>query len=312
MDDRAAMELAGSQHGLITFDQAAATGLTRNQIQHRLNAGMLQPLHEGVYRYAAVPPTWEQRLLAACLATGSLAAVSHRAAAAMHELWWLTDDLVEITVSPDRSPAMLGVVVHRVSDLTPRWIMTIDGIAVTTPARLLVDLGAVLPLGMVARVFDRAIGRRIVSVSEVRSAMRAVARRGRTGVGTVRQLIAERSDARAGTVLELRMAALVRRYSLPAPAPEHTVLDEQGQFVARVDFAYPELRYAIEVDGYEPHTAVRAFEHDRVRQNDLIDQGWTVHRFTWSEIETRPARVAERIRARHCPILGTLKLTGAA
>ena len=108
------------------------------------------------------------------------------------------------------------------------------------------------------------------------------------------------------------MASLIRRYELPTPVPEHTVLDEYGQFVGRVDFAYPELRYAIEVDGFVPHSERRAFEHDRVRQNDLVDRGWTIHRFTWSDVERHPARVAERIRARHTSILRTLKLRGAA
>jgi very-short-patch-repair endonuclease len=108
------------------------------------------------------------------------------------------------------------------------------------------------------------------------------------------------------------MAEIVRRFSLPPPVTEHTVLDDHGQFVARVDFAYPELKYAIEVDGYEAHTGRRAFEHDRVRQNDLVDDGWTIHRFTWREVEDRPGRVVDRIRRRHAELLGTLKLTGAA
>jgi hypothetical protein len=239
-------------------------------------------------------------------------AVSHRAAAGLHGLWSLPDEMVEITVPADESPDLAGVTVHRIADLTPRWITTIDGIDVTSPARLIVDLGAVLPLGSVARVFDRALARGVVSVAEVRSVIRAVARRGRAGVGIGRVLVAERSETKRGSVLERRMAALIRRFGLPHPVPEHTVLDEHGQFVARVDFAYPELRYAIEVDGFAAHSARPAFDHDRVRQNDLVDHGWVVHRFTWNDIERHPARVAVRIRARHTTILRTLEPTTAA
>jgi very-short-patch-repair endonuclease len=82
------------------------------------------------------------------------------------------------------------------------------------------------------------------------------------------------------------------------PVPEFTVLDQHGQFVGRVDFAYPELRYAIEVDGYEAHSSLQAFRHDRARQNDLVDLGWTVHRFTWDDVEHHPGRVAQRILGR--------------
>jgi very-short-patch-repair endonuclease len=312
MDQRAAMELARSQLGLITFEQARASGWTRHQILHRLKEGVLEPLHEGVYRFTAVPITWEQQLFAACLAMPSTVAVSHLSGAVLHGLWTEDDPPVEITVGRALSPELGGVVVHRIADLTPRWITTIGGVPVTTPARLLVDVGAVLPMHLAAVVFDRALRRDIASLAEVRSVIRVVARRGRTGVGIARALVAERSVTNGSTELERQMTAIVRRFLLPVPVTEHTVLDEHGQFIARVDFAYPELKYAIEVDGYEPHSGRRAFEHDRVRQNDLVDDGWTIHRFTWRDVNQHPGRIVDRIRRRHAELLGTLKLTGAA
>ncbi|MGZ4690617.1 MAG: endonuclease domain-containing protein [Acidimicrobiia bacterium] len=182
----------------------------------------------------------------------------------------------------------------------------------TTPARTLVDLGAVLPLGSVSRALDRVIGRKLATLAEVRAAMDAVARKGRAGVGVIRRLLTERGDAPGGTVLETRMSALLRTNGVPTPIAQHTVLDEHGQFVGCVDFAYPEVRYAIEVDGYEFHSGLREFGHDRVRQNDLVDLGWTVHRFTWSEVDHLSARVADRIRQRRLQLLGTLRhATGA-
>jgi hypothetical protein len=207
------------------------------------------------------------------------------------------------------APELRGVTVHRIADLSARWIVEIDGMPVTTPARTLVDLGAVLPLGSVSRALDRAIGRQLVSLAEARSALNAVARKGRTGVGILRLLLDERQAGPATTtVLEARMGTLVRLHGLPEPVPEFTVLDEHGQFVGRVDFAYPEIKYAIEVDGYEPHASLTAFRHDRARQNDLVDLGWTVHRFTWSDVDRHPSRVALRIRQ----LLGRLKPIRAA
>jgi hypothetical protein len=309
MDDHEAMELAARQHALITYEQAARLGLTRDRLRHRIDAGLLVRVHEGVYRLVGAPSTGRQALLAACLAVGAPSAGSHRSAASVYGVWSIAADHVEITVTRDRAPELRGVSVHRIADLSARWITVVDGVPMTTPARTLVDLGAVLPLGSVGRALDRAIGRQLVSLDEVRAALDAVARKGRAGAGAIRALLDERqAGPRAASVLEARMRALISRHGLPEPVPEFTVLDEHGQFVGRVDFAYPELRYAIEVDGYAPHSSMRAFRHDRARQNDLVDQGWKVHRFTWDDVESRPARVANRIHA----LLGTLKRVMAA
>jgi hypothetical protein len=297
------MELATTQHALITRGQALDLGIRLGQLEYRVTDRVLVSVHDGVYRCAGAPETRAQRLLAACLAVGKPSAASHCSAADVHGTWSVAAEHVEITVGRDRSPELHGVTVHRIADLSERWIVEVDGVPVTTPARTLVDLGAVLPLGSVARALDRAIGRRLVSLPEVRAAMNAVARKGRAGVGVIRTLLDERQAAPGSvSVLQARMGTLIRLHGLPEPVPELTVLDEHGQFVGRVDFAYPEIKYAIEVDGYEAHTSLRAFGHDRARQNDLVDLGWTVHRFTWPDVERHPARVAHRIRR----LLGTL------
>ncbi len=307
MDDRMAMELAATQYSLITAHQAYEVGLTKRQIQLRIKSGVMRRVHKGVYRYAATRQTREQHLLAACLAVGSPSAASHRAAAAMHGMWLVPAELVEISVGRDRSPSLQGVTMHRLGDLNPRWIVDVDGLPITTPARTLVDLGAVLPLGSVSRALDRALGRDLVTLPEVRAAMNWVARKGRAGVGTVRRLLEERGDAPDGTVLERRMSTLLHLHGLPVPVAQQTVLDGHGQFVGVVDFAYPEIKYVIEVDGYESHSGLREFRHDRVRQNDLVDLGWTVHRFTWSEVDQLSPRVADRIRHRRLELLGTYR-----
>jgi very-short-patch-repair endonuclease len=75
------------------------------------------------------------------------------------------------------------------------------------------------------------------------------------------------------------------------------VLDGQDRFVARVDFAYPDRRLAIEVDGYELRASPAAMQSDLDRQNALVREGWTVLRFTWADVVRRPARVAELVRS---------------
>jgi hypothetical protein len=239
-----------------------------------------------------------QRRLAAVLAVGSLAAVSHRAAAEMHGLWTSTPPTVEISTNREHSPELDGVrVVHRLDDLSERWVTAVDRVPCTTVARTLVDLGAVLPDKEVARCLDRAMGRGLATVSEVETARRAVARQGRRGAGVIRRvLVPHLAGEPVAGVFEARMARLLTEQGLPPAVPEYRVWTDAGAFVARVDFAYPQLRLAIEVDGLSAHSSVDAFRHDRARQNALVSVGWTVLRFTWTEVDQGSQHVGSTIR----------------
>jgi hypothetical protein len=310
MSDRALAAIARHQHGLITLAQATDAGLTTTAVQWRLDRGRWERMHEGVYRVAGLPRSYGQRALAACLGIGPEAAASHRTAAVLHDLLRYREPPTEVTTTRLRSPELDGVVVHRLADLHATWVTDLDGTPVTNVARTLVDLGAVAGLRTVEAALDRAIGLRRVTLREVRHAMIAVARRGRHGVGTIRRLL----EARGGAVLpsgifEARMASLLRNANLPPAAPEHVVRDEHGGFVAIVDFAYPDLCLAIEVDGYEPHTALRAFTSGHQRDRLLLDAGWEALHFTWDEVDIHPAAVATEIWGhiqRRSRILGTL------
>ena len=179
--------------------------------------------------------------------------------------------MVEITTTRDQSPELDGVAVHRLADLHPRWITAVDGMPCTTVARTLVDLGAVMAESVVARCLDRALGRGLVSVSAVETARQAVARQGRRGAGVIRRvLVPHLACEPVAGVFEARMARLARATGAAAAVPEYEVWTDSGAFVARVDFAYPELRLAIEVDGFAAHSSVDAFRRDRTRQNALI------------------------------------------
>ncbi len=107
------------------------------------------------------------------------------------------------------------------------------------------------------------------------------------------------------------MAALLRAHRVPRAIPEYTVR-ERNVFIGRVDFAYPELKLAIEVDGFEPHTALDVFREDRARQNDLVASGWTVLRYVWRDVNAMAWHVAweiertrRRLAAEAAPVLGS-------
>ena len=291
---RAVARTAATQHGVVSRRQVLACGGTPGMVKGWLGAGRIERVGPSTYRLAGSPRTWEQRLLAAVLAAGPGAAASHRASA---RLWDLIDDeTVEVTVPARRAPAGRGAVVHRSSDLGIGDVVRRNGVPATTPMRTLVDLGAVVPPWRVEDALDAALQRRLVTVSGVGQALDGVARRGRDGAGVLRAVLGRRAlgDRPPDSRLEARMARLLAAHGLPA-AFQHEVR-RGGRFVARVDFAYPADRIALEVDGWGSHSSPRALQADLERQNALVELGWTVLRFTWDDVVRRPEAVASRVR----------------
>ena len=289
--------IARTQDGLITVEQARNAGLSARGARSRVEAGRWERSLRGVYRAADSPRSWRQDLLAACLAAGPAAVASHRSAAALWGLDGVGPGWVELTVSRPRAHRLPGVLVHRSTDLDPTMAIVRAGIPTTDPARTILDLGAVIPVWRVEAALESALSRRLVTLTGLRVALDSVARRGRRGAGVLRALLEQRSDAArmSESVLEARVLRLLRDHSLPQPTLQYEVRVGQ-RLIGRVDFAYPRLNLAIEVDGYEFHSSLAAFSHDRARQNELVAAGWTVLRFTWDDLVHRPERVVNVLR----------------
>jgi very-short-patch-repair endonuclease len=232
--------------------------------------------------------------MAAALAAEGV--VSHRSAA---ELWGLIQPAGYVEVS---IPAKLDrrvrppAIVHRIKDLRPGLAVERVGLQVTDPVRTVIDLGLVMPWWLVQRAIAKGISTKALTVSEVRSLRDALGRPGRNGTGVVRAILDGKLLVlgKEDSELEKRFTRLAERRGLPPLTLQHEVW-EAGRFVGRVDAAYPALKLAIEVDGFEHHSTPDAFQHDRSRQNDLVTIGWTVLRFTWHDVVHRPAHVAQLI-----------------
>jgi hypothetical protein len=291
-------DIAARQHGLVERSQAVAAGVPARSLE-RLCPRHLERLHPGVYRLRGVPPSRDQLLLAACLAAGHGAAVSHRAGASS---WAMVDgeaDRVEIVTPRPQAVRLRGVLVHRSTDLRPEHVAHRNGVPTTNPMRTLVDLGSVAPELVVAEALERGLVARLFAVVAVEAMVFDVARRGRNGVGVLRRVLDRRAlrAARPDGLLEPRMGRLFDRYDLPPAVFQHEVRDSSGRVVARADFAYPELKIAIEVDGFAVHGTPGAMAADFERQNRLASLGWQVLRFTWHQVVREPAKVAAAIRA---------------
>ena len=299
--ERRIFDLAAGQRGLVTHSQLLEHGVTDHAIQWWLSAKRLERVHRGVFRAGGAPVEPWQLCLAATLAVGGLVAVSHRAAA---RCWGVTLPfglVPEITVSASRSvrlgPGPAGTLRHRSTDLTPDQIVTRLGMPVTDPARTLVDLGAVVGRPLVEDALDDLVGRKLVTLRAARARLDRLAARGRSGCGVLRAVLDDRigpEQAMSRSRLEAELARLCARAGLRRPVFQHEVV--VGGRRRRLDFAYPELRLAIEVDGYESHSRYDVFEDDRRRANDLELAGWTVLRFTWAQVTKRPDYVVAVLR----------------
>jgi very-short-patch-repair endonuclease len=293
-------ERAESQLGLFTLEEALASGMNRTTLYRRTRLGRYVTEHPGVFTVAGLPASWERSVLAACLAAGNGAVASHRAAARIWHLVDASDDIVEITVPRSKGPRLSRVTVHRSRDLVPEQTTIRRRIPVTNPLRTMVDLAAVLPPDKLEDALDAGLRwPSLFSVAAVEATLKKLAGRGRSGAGVLRQVLEDRvlGNAVSDSDLEKRMGKLLRRASLPAATFHYAVCTPAGLFLAEVDFAYPEIKLAIEVDGFDAHGTPRSMAKDFVRQNGLVPYRWHVLRFTWWQVNHEPEMVAAAIRA---------------
>lgn len=281
-------ETMAAQHGAATVDQFKAAGVPVSTVSQWVKDGLLVRLQPGIVGLAGDPPTL-QRTCWAALKACPTAALSHRTAA---YLWGLYDDEppVEIVVKRNHSPALRDVIVHRTRDDFERHKR--NGFLVTSPMRAVLDLGAVEPEAVRLAVEKGRVAN-LFTIAALEWQLAEVARTGRRGTGALRAVLDEwaLAEKRPDGVLEPRFARLAASHGLPRAVFQHRV----GEY--RIDFAYPELKIAIEVDGYAFHSGLEAHQRDRDRQNYLVSHGWTILRFTWADVVRRPGHVAQLVAA---------------
>lgn len=284
-------EVAARQHGLVTRSQLKGLGLPAGTFDEWARNGRLERVRTGVFALPGSAATDLRALTAAVLAAGEGVVVSHRSAA---WLWGIREEpFLELSVPPGRRPRLTGVVVHRHCGAIRASRRR--GLPVTDPLRTIIDLASVIPRPEVAVALEAALTLRLVSVRGVKAEIERCP--GRRGVAIVRDLLEKRAlgDRPAESALEAKFAVLLDRQCLPRAVFQHVVRD-CGRFVARVDFAYPQIRLAIEIDGHATHSAPADLRRDLARQNRLMAAGWTVLRFTWFDVVHEPQAVAKVVR----------------
>jgi very-short-patch-repair endonuclease len=280
-------ELAERQHGVVSRTQLLAAGIGPGAIEVRIRSARLHPVHRGVYRVGHTAPLEGAREMAAVLACGRGALISHRSAGGLWLMLAVSAALdVELTIPRSRSVHRPGIRVYRFQNVDHRDVRSWNGIPITSPARTLLDLAAVLPIDELERAFGEGRVRRLLTPAEVRSQIERHPRR--SGVPALRELL-DRGPAITRSEAERRMLALIREAELPRPQTNVRI----GGY--EVDFLWPAHRVIVEVDGYAAHSGRPTFERDRIRDGKLQALGYVVLRITWLQLSERPHAVVGRV-----------------
>jgi len=284
--DAAIARIAARQHGVVTRAQLAAAGLGRGAIGHRITEQRLHPVHRGVFLvgHAVAPPLAHE--MAAVLACGDGAVVSHHAAASMWSLPVPETDVIDITVIRRNPRAREGLRVHLVRRLDRRDIRAWEGVPLTAPARTLLDVAAVIPVRDLERAVNEAQIRRLVRTRQLLDVLERS--RGRREARALRELL-DVDPALTRSEAEVRLLDLLRAADLPPTGVNVRIGRHE------VDFVWRPQRLVVEVDGYAYHGTRAAFERDRRRDAELQAAGHRVTRVTWRQLVDRPEAVVARI-----------------
>lgn len=288
--------LSANQHALFTTAQARELGLTAAQLETGSRRGRWERyLFRGVWAIAGVGDWPARRLMAGTLAVGDSAYAARRGGA---WLWGLVDELraVEVAVPRGRAPRIPGLVVHRSSDLDRTQLTERLRIPTTSPLRVMVDAGAVMPVAQVRDMLDRGRALKLFTPVAALAELERVARKGRTGVGALRAVLDEVgvTGSHKPSVLESKMRRLIKRAGLPDPICE-MVAGPHGEY--RLDFPFPDALLDIEADGWDVHSSFDASHLDTTRQNKLTGEGYGFLRYDWTHVTREADATVREIRA---------------
>lgn len=286
--------LARRQQSLVTRSQALDAGMTAHEVDHRIRSGYWVVLYGGVYKLGVGRVTWEQKLMAAALAGGPEATVSHRAAAVLWRLDGPASAPVEITVPHGKECQREGVRCYRSRTLSPTDVTVRTGIPVTIVERTLVDVGRFWSDADVEVALESAFRRGLSTTTAVamylsRTSPRVPGRR-------VLARVLRRRDAGkpSGSPAEVRLEQALRAAGVPVPCRQFRLDVGQGGVVV-IDKAWPDLRVGLEVDGYDYHGGRLAHAEDLERQNSIVRVGWLLLRYSGSQVRRDPMAIAREV-----------------
>lgn len=288
--------LAVEEWGVLSLDELAACGLSRKAVQRRARRGWLHRLHRGVYAVGHPNPPLEGLWLAAVKACGPWAWLSHYSASAHWEYVEWDDRAIEVCVPAPGARLRPGLRVHRTEALDPRDFMRHRGIPVTSPARTLLDLAAVVRPPQLRTAVRRALSLRRVGLRQLAEVSARLPHR--RGAAALARIIAEGPEP---TRSELEDVVLDLILDAGFERPEvNTPLRLDGRLVIP-DFRWPTQRLIVEADSRTWHDNRIAREDDAERQALLEAHGERLVRVTWHQATSQRAETIARLEAAGAP-----------
>lgn len=291
--DRQVADLAQRQHGVVARWQLLAMGMGRRAIVGRLKRGQLHEVFRGVYVVGVRRISKRGRWMAAVLACGGGAVLSHRSAARFWRLLPPASESVDVTCSKSEVERR-GIVGHRSPLQADEWLVR-DGIPVTSPFRTVFDLAAEAEMRELERAFHEAEARQLTD--RVSLPMLLERYPGRRGSKNLRALLEARQTVGiTRNDFEEAFLALVDLYDLPRPRM-NAPLAIRGRFL-EIDALWEQEqeRVAVELDSRGIHGTHKKFETDRQRDRILLAEGWRTMRVTWRQLQEEPEAIAADLR----------------
>ena len=291
--DLAVAEMAFRQHGIVSRRQLLSIGMSADQIGRRVRRGYIHPIHRGIYAVGHPKVSRLGRWLAAVMACGPDAVLSHRSAG---ELWGLIDRSAHPTdvTRPRGWRPVEGIAIRRAA-MAPDEICLMAGIRVTGLSRTLLDLASVLSSPRLEKALNEAEVRSLTDRVSIPDLLERYPRR--PGSPSLRGLLGGGEANARGTTrseLEDRFKAMLEQNDLPMPRfNAHVAI--AGRFF-EVDCLWQSQRLIVELDGRAVHGTRRAFERDRERDRLLMVHGWRVVRVTWRQLQDDASGVLADLR----------------
>lgn len=289
--------LADRQQGLLSTRQLRDLGLSDAEVRTLIRRGVLVRVRRGVVRLRGAPPSWLQAVHAPVLAvTGSVA--SHQTAA---RLWGFpgfeSSRAIHLLREGVLGTRAVGVRSHTSLLVPPSHRAVRHGIPVTSVERTLVDVCGSLGSGRLLKVADELKRQHLLDVDRLRSVTRTVPVSGRRAIRPVLRYLSsyEAGDAPGANAAELDILRALRRAGIePLPVQNLWVVVAGRRF--ELDFAWPEVRHALEFMGFNPHgNLVSRFHHDAERRRLLQRDGWTLWPITWQTSEQELLDIATAV-----------------
>ena len=285
--DKGIAQAAVRQQRNVTRRQLLALGLNDVAISYRVKKGRLYRPHPGVYTVGAPPITPEEHAMAAVLACGARAVLSHGSALALWGIWRRWDRPFDVTVTGDRRPR--GIRVHRTPTLDRRDTTRHRGIPVTTLARTLLDMAPSTTPKSLTRAVNTGRQNGHVHLDALAEVVKRHPRhRGAPKLRSVLGLAGQR-PTRSG--FEDDFLEFCRRFGLPTPEVNTVVAGHE------VDALFAEEKVIVELDSWPFHSSRTSFEDDRKRDADTLMADHVTVRLTNERFDGEPEQVADDVQA---------------